>query len=163
MTWRSALGGCSPLSPSCRPLLGHRGGVRVSETRGVIWESAKFQITFSLHLSKIKKHNGLECWSTRRGEVEISWKWLNPYFNAIITIKGYQLCSLVSMGLIFTCISSLHSHPVTPSYKQLILGSERPFFETYFILHFSLRLSGNNRSRVISMAKFGPAASNFDY
>ena len=51
----------------------------------------------------------------------------------------------------------------TPSYKQLILGSEQPFFETYFFLHFSLRLSGNNHSRVISMGKFGPTTSDFGY
>ena len=52
---------------------------------------------------------------------------------------------------------------ITPSYKQLILGSERPFLETNFFLHFSVRLSGNNRSWVISMGDFGPTASNFCY
>ena len=52
---------------------------------------------------------------------------------------------------------------LTPSYKQLIPGSERPFRETYFFLHFSLRLSRNNHSRVISIAKFGPTTSDFGY
>ena len=51
----------------------------------------------------------------------------------------------------------------TPSYKQLIPGSERPFLETYFFLRFSLRLSGKKRSQVISIANFGPTASNFGY
>ena len=56
------------------------------------------------------------------------------------------------------------NHPqATPSYKQLIPGSERPFRETYFFLHFSLRLSGNNHSWVISIAKFGPTTSDFGY
>ena len=51
----------------------------------------------------------------------------------------------------------------TPSLKQLIPGSEGPFLETCFFLHFSLRLSGNNCSRVISMGNFGPTASNLRY
>ena len=51
----------------------------------------------------------------------------------------------------------------TPSHKQLIPGSERPFLETHFFLHFSVRLSGNECSRVISMGKFGPTASNLRY
>ena len=51
----------------------------------------------------------------------------------------------------------------TPSLKQLIPGSEGPFLETYFFGHFSLRLSGNNCSRVISMGNFGPTASNLRY
>ena len=52
---------------------------------------------------------------------------------------------------------------LTPSLKQLIPGSEGPFLETYFFGHFSLRLSGNNCSRVISMGNFGPTASNLRY
>ena len=51
----------------------------------------------------------------------------------------------------------------TPSHKQLIPESERPFLEINFFLRFSVRLSGNNRSRVISMGDFGPTASNFCY
>ena len=51
----------------------------------------------------------------------------------------------------------------TPSLKQLIPGSEGPFLETYFFGHFSLRLSGNECSRVISMGNFGPTASNLRY
>ena len=51
----------------------------------------------------------------------------------------------------------------TPSYKEPIPGSEQPFLETYFFLHFLPRLSGNDRSRVISMANFGPTASNLRY
>ena len=52
---------------------------------------------------------------------------------------------------------------ITPSHKQLIAWSKRPFLETNFFLRFLVRLSGNNRSRVISMGDFGPTASNFCY
>ena len=51
----------------------------------------------------------------------------------------------------------------TPSHKQLIPESERPFLEINFFLRFSVRLSGNNRSQVISMGDFGPIASNLCY
>ena len=51
----------------------------------------------------------------------------------------------------------------TPSYKEPIPGSEQPFLETYFFLHFLLRLSRNEQSRVISIANFGPTASNLCY
>ena len=58
---------------------------------------------------------------------------------------------------------SILPNPSTPSYKEPIPGSEQPFLETYFFLHFLPRLSGNDRSRVISMANFGPTASNLRY
>ena len=45
---------------------------------------------------------------------------------------------------------------VTPSYKQLIQGSERPFLGTYFFFCFSLRLSENHLSQVISIANLAP-------
>ena len=51
----------------------------------------------------------------------------------------------------------------TPSYKQLIAGSERPFLGTYFFFRFSPRLSENHHSRVISMGDFGPTASILHY
>ena len=56
-----------------------------------------------------------------------------------------------------------HTTHHTPSHKQLIPGSERPFLETNFFLRFSVRLSGNECSRVISMGDFGPTASNLRY
>ena len=62
----------------------------------------------------------------------------------------------------FSLLASL-SISFTPSYKEPIPGSEQPFLETYFFLHFLPRLSGNDRSRVISMANFGPTASNLRY
>ena len=51
----------------------------------------------------------------------------------------------------------------TPSYKQLIPGSERPFLGTFFFFRFSPRLSENHHSWVISMGDFGPTASILHY
>ena len=86
---------------------------------------------------------------------------LIPTFNSHPT----ALSILISTFITITLIPSLIKIPLlpTPSHKQLIPGSERPFLETNFFLRFSVRLSGNNRSRVISMGDFSPTASNFCY
>jgi hypothetical protein len=56
-------------------------------------------------------------------------------------------------------LSALQKHPLhTPSYKEPILGSK-----TYFFFCFLPRLSGNDRSWVISNANFGPTAFNLRY
>ena len=56
-------------------------------------------------------------------------------------------------------LSALQKHPLhTPSYKEPILGSK-----TYFFFCFLPRLSGNDRSWVISIANFGPTAFNLRY
>ena len=52
---------------------------------------------------------------------------------------------------------------VTPSYEKTILGSKQPVSGIKFFCCFSLRLSENNRSRVMFIAKFGPTASDFGY
>ena len=51
----------------------------------------------------------------------------------------------------------------TPSYEKTILGSKQPVSGIKFFCRFSLRLSENNRSRVMFIAKFGPTASDFGY
>ena len=60
-------------------------------------------------------------------------------------------------------ISDRPRPPYTPSLKQLIPASEQPFLETCFFLHISLRLSGKNYFRGVSMGNFGPTASNLCY
>ena len=52
---------------------------------------------------------------------------------------------------------------LTPSYKQLIPGSERLSLGTYFFFRFSPRLSENHHSQVISIANFGPTATIWRY
>ena len=52
---------------------------------------------------------------------------------------------------------------VTPSYKKTILGSKQPISGIKFFCRFSLRLSENNRSQVMFIAKFGPTACDFGY
>ena len=51
----------------------------------------------------------------------------------------------------------------TPSYEKTILGSKQPVSGIKFFCRFSLRLSENNRSRIMFIAKFGPTASDFGY
>ena len=51
----------------------------------------------------------------------------------------------------------------TPCYKKSILGSKWTISRINFFCRFLLRLSENNHSRVMFMAKFGPTASNFCY
>ena len=97
-------------------------------------------------------------------------------FTFLRTFKSPFFCQLLFWGLLkvlffllfptqnlyaaYKC-SQCYLH--TPYLKQLKPGSERPFLETCFFLHFSLRLSGKNYSRVISMGNFGPTASNLRY
>ena len=52
---------------------------------------------------------------------------------------------------------------LTPCYKKSILGSKWTISGINFFCRFLLRLSENNHSRVMFMAKFGPTASNFCY
>ena len=51
----------------------------------------------------------------------------------------------------------------TPCYKKSILGAKWTISGINFFCRFLLRLSENNHSRVMFMAKFGPTASNFGY
>ena len=78
-------------------------------------------------------------------------------------IVNIFVCSLSRISSSIYHLSIALSREHTPSLKQLIPGSEGPLLETCFFLHFSLRLSGNNCSRVISMGNFGPTASNLRY
>ena len=60
-------------------------------------------------------------------------------------------------------IQSLFIQPCIPSYKKTILGSTQPVSGINLFFRFSPRLSENEYSRVKSIAKVGPTASNLHY
>ena len=59
--------------------------------------------------------------------------------------------------------NGLRTNKCTPCYKESILGLKWTISGINFFCRFLLRLSENNHSRVMFMAKFGPTASNFCY
>ena len=79
------------------------------------------------------------------------WWWYNqPSYKHIHDFKTYHT-------------RSLGARWATPCYKKSILGSKWTISGINFFYRFLLRLSENNHSRVMFIAKFGSTASDFGY
>ena len=91
------------------------------------------------------------CLDTRRCQIEVQ---VESRRRPKLKVISY----LVKSGTV-----SINSCVFTPSYKKTILGSKQPVSGIKFFCRFSLRLSENNRSRIMFIAKFGPTASDFGY
>ena len=85
----------------------------------------------------------------RQGEVSYTFPGFSMSLTFLFVIGGRK----VKMAI----------PPPTPSYEKTILGSKQPVSEFMFFCRFSQRLSENNRSRVMFIAKFGPTTSDFGY
>ena len=82
--------------------------------------------------------------------------------------ENFTICSSISTAdakspVAFFQLLDNADEPCTPCYKKSILGSKWTISGIYFFCRFLPRLSENNHSRVMFIAKFGPTASNFGY
>ena len=75
----------------------------------------------------------------------------------------YQMCPSCGLQHILLFLIKMTRSHITPCYKKSILGAKWTISGINFFCRFLLRLSENNHSRVMFMAKFGPTASNFGY
>ena len=80
--------------------------------------------------------------------------------------ENFTICSSISTAdakspVAFFQLLDNADQPCTPCYKKSILGSKWTISGINFFFRFLLRLSENNHSRVIFMAKFVWARSDF--